>query len=71
MDNVFQVHERTEEMDFLLLVIRKLLRTNSQSVKVGSKYILLLFLGRINFYVFDLQRACSKELTLKCVIIFY
>lgn len=36
VDNVFQVHERTEEMDFLLLVIRKLLRTNSQSVKVGS-----------------------------------
>lgn len=35
VDDVFQVHERTEEMDFLLLVIRKLLRTNSQSVKVG------------------------------------
>ncbi|XP_050752879.1 ATP-dependent RNA helicase TDRD9 isoform X3 [Gymnogyps californianus] len=31
---VDEVHERTEEMDFLLLVIRKLLRTNSQSVKV-------------------------------------
>ncbi|XP_065540773.1 ATP-dependent RNA helicase TDRD9 isoform X3 [Lathamus discolor] len=30
----YQVHERTEEMDFLLLVIRKLLHTNSQSVKV-------------------------------------
>ncbi|KFV11031.1 Putative ATP-dependent RNA helicase TDRD9, partial [Tauraco erythrolophus] len=29
-----EVHERTEEMDFLLLVIRKLLRSNSQSVKV-------------------------------------
>ncbi|XP_071894342.1 ATP-dependent RNA helicase TDRD9 isoform X3 [Anas platyrhynchos] len=29
-----EVHERTEEMDFLLLVVRKLLRTNSQSVKV-------------------------------------
>ncbi|XP_065540772.1 ATP-dependent RNA helicase TDRD9 isoform X2 [Lathamus discolor] len=29
-----EVHERTEEMDFLLLVIRKLLHTNSQSVKV-------------------------------------
>ncbi|XP_072720878.1 ATP-dependent RNA helicase TDRD9 isoform X2 [Ciconia boyciana] len=29
-----EVHERTEEMDFLLLVIRKLLRTNSRSVKV-------------------------------------
>lgn len=54
MDNVFQVHERTEEMDFLLLVIRKLLRTNSQSVKVGSKYILLLFCARINFYTFFL-----------------
>ncbi|XP_042302937.1 ATP-dependent RNA helicase TDRD9 isoform X2 [Sceloporus undulatus] len=29
-----EVHERTEEMDFLLLVIRKLLRTNSRFVKV-------------------------------------
>ncbi|XP_074439952.1 ATP-dependent RNA helicase TDRD9 isoform X2 [Larus michahellis] len=29
-----EVHERTEEMDFLLLVIRKLLRTKSQTVKV-------------------------------------
>ncbi|XP_068016320.1 ATP-dependent RNA helicase TDRD9 [Melanerpes formicivorus] len=29
-----EVHERTEEMDFLLLVIRKLLHTNPQSVKV-------------------------------------
>uniref|UniRef100_A0A8B9C312 ATP-dependent RNA helicase TDRD9 n=1 Tax=Anser brachyrhynchus TaxID=132585 RepID=A0A8B9C312_9AVES len=29
-----EVHERTEEMDFLLLVVRKLLHTNSQSVKV-------------------------------------
>ncbi|KAK2497836.1 hypothetical protein MC885_006939 [Smutsia gigantea] len=29
-----EVHERTEEMDFLLLVVRKLLRTNSRSVKV-------------------------------------
>ncbi|NXG70597.1 TDRD9 helicase, partial [Baryphthengus martii] len=29
-----EVHERTDEMDFLLLVVRKLLRTNSQSVKV-------------------------------------
>ncbi|NXP07566.1 TDRD9 helicase, partial [Thinocorus orbignyianus] len=29
-----EVHERTEEMDFLLLMIRKLLHTKSQSVKV-------------------------------------
>ncbi|NXG46955.1 TDRD9 helicase, partial [Psilopogon haemacephalus] len=29
-----EVHERTEEMDFLLLVIRKLLHANPQSVKV-------------------------------------
>ncbi|KAM4690496.1 ATP-dependent RNA helicase TDRD9 [Rhinophrynus dorsalis] len=29
-----EVHERTEEMDFLLLVVRKLLRTNSRMVKV-------------------------------------
>uniref|UniRef100_A0A8C5Q3T8 ATP-dependent RNA helicase TDRD9 n=1 Tax=Leptobrachium leishanense TaxID=445787 RepID=A0A8C5Q3T8_9ANUR len=29
-----EVHERTEEMDFLLLIVRKLLRTNSRLVKV-------------------------------------
>lgn len=29
-----QVHERTEEMDFLLLVLRKLLNSNSRYVKV-------------------------------------
>ncbi|XP_067847822.1 ATP-dependent RNA helicase TDRD9 [Heptranchias perlo] len=29
-----EVHERTEEMDFLLLVVRKLLRTNSRFIKV-------------------------------------
>ncbi|XP_023111882.2 ATP-dependent RNA helicase TDRD9 isoform X7 [Felis catus] len=29
-----EVHERTEEMDFLLLVVRKLLRTNSRFVKI-------------------------------------
>ncbi|XP_066550485.1 ATP-dependent RNA helicase TDRD9 [Amia ocellicauda] len=29
-----EVHERTEEMDFLLLVVRKLLRSNSRYVKV-------------------------------------
>ncbi|XP_048340600.1 ATP-dependent RNA helicase TDRD9-like [Sphaerodactylus townsendi] len=29
-----EVHERTEEMDFLLLVVRKLLHTNSRFVKV-------------------------------------
>ncbi|KAH0620332.1 hypothetical protein JD844_020629, partial [Phrynosoma platyrhinos] len=32
----YQVHERTEEMDFLLLVIRKLLHTNSRFVKEVS-----------------------------------
>lgn len=29
-----EVHERDEEIDFLLLVVRKLLRTNSTTVKV-------------------------------------
>ena len=29
-----EVHERDEDMDFLLLVVRKLLHTNSRSVKV-------------------------------------
>ncbi|XP_051477823.1 ATP-dependent RNA helicase TDRD9 isoform X1 [Apus apus] len=47
-----EVHERTEETDFLLLVIRKLLHTNSQSVKV------ILMSASINceefFYYFSL-----------------
>ncbi|XP_077323696.1 ATP-dependent RNA helicase TDRD9 isoform X1 [Lithobates pipiens] len=29
-----EVHERTEEMDFLLMIVRRLLRTNSRMVKV-------------------------------------
>lgn len=29
-----EVHERDQDMDFLILVVRKLLRTNSRSVKV-------------------------------------
>lgn len=29
-----EVHERDQDMDFLLLLVRKLLRTNSRSVKV-------------------------------------
>ncbi|XP_044127975.1 ATP-dependent RNA helicase TDRD9 [Bufo gargarizans] len=29
-----EVHERTEEMDFLLMIVRKLIRTNSRMVKV-------------------------------------
>lgn len=29
-----EVHERDEDMDFLLLVVKKLLRTNSSTVKV-------------------------------------
>lgn len=29
-----EVHERDQEMDFLLIVIRKLLTTNSRGVKV-------------------------------------
>lgn len=29
-----EVHERDEDMDFLLLVVKKLLRTNSMNVKV-------------------------------------
>uniref|UniRef100_A0A8K9V571 RNA helicase n=1 Tax=Oncorhynchus mykiss TaxID=8022 RepID=A0A8K9V571_ONCMY len=31
---MFQVHERTEELDFLLLVVRKLLHSNSRYIKV-------------------------------------
>lgn len=29
-----EIHERNQELDFLLLVVRKLLRTNSRTVKV-------------------------------------
>ncbi len=36
--NLVQVHERTEELDFVLLVVRKLLRTNSRYVKVCSAH---------------------------------
>lgn len=32
-----EVHERSIEMDFLLLIIKKLIRTNSQSVRVSNK----------------------------------
>lgn len=32
-----QVHERSEELDFLLLIVRKLLRSNSRYVKVIVK----------------------------------
>lgn len=32
-----EVHERTLEMDFLILVIKKLMRINSQSVRVSDK----------------------------------
>ncbi|KAM7164885.1 ATP-dependent RNA helicase TDRD9 isoform 2-T2 [Macrochelys suwanniensis] len=32
-----EVHERTEEMDFLLLVVRKLLHTNSRFVKLSPQ----------------------------------
>lgn len=53
----FQVHERTEEMDFLLLVVRKLLRTNSQSVKVSSKHVLVVSFKNKLLHVFDLQRV--------------
>ncbi len=48
--NLVQVHERTEELDFLLLVIRKLLRTNSRYVKVCSAH-------------FNSHRFCTVILT--------
>lgn len=51
------MHERTEEMDFLLLVVRKLLRTNSQSVKVSSKHVLVVSFKNKLLHVFDLQRV--------------
>lgn len=34
---VLQVHERTEDLDFLLLVVKKLLHSNSRFVKVCAK----------------------------------
>lgn len=54
MDIVFQVHERTEEIDFLLLVTRKLLYTNSQSVKVGSNSVSAIFSCKKMFVFFYL-----------------
>lgn len=35
--HLLKVHERTDEMDFLLLILRKLLQSNSPYVKVISK----------------------------------
>lgn len=61
MDIVFQVHERTEEIDFLLLVTRKLLYTNSQSVKVGSNSVSAIFSCKKMFVFFYLWRSCFKE----------
>lgn len=34
-----EVHERSLEMDFLLLVIKSLLKTNSQSTRVSNYYL--------------------------------
>lgn len=34
-----EVHERDSEMDFLLLVVRRFLRTNSKTTKVYISYL--------------------------------
>uniref|UniRef100_H2ZYQ6 ATP-dependent RNA helicase TDRD9 n=1 Tax=Latimeria chalumnae TaxID=7897 RepID=H2ZYQ6_LATCH len=62
-----EVHERTDEMDFLLLIVRKLLQTNSRFVKVilmsatinckeFADYFAVPFLNRLNpAYVFEVE----------------
>ncbi|XP_043930431.1 ATP-dependent RNA helicase TDRD9 [Protopterus annectens] len=62
-----EVHERTEDMDFLLLVVRKLLRTNSRFVKVilmsatinckeFADYFAIPVLNKLNpAYIFEVE----------------
>ncbi|XP_058242140.1 ATP-dependent RNA helicase TDRD9 isoform X1 [Hemibagrus wyckioides] len=64
-----EVHERTEELDFLLLVVRKLLRSNSRFVKVilmsatincteFAEYFGTPFRNQLNpAYVFEVEGA--------------
>eukprot|EP00064_Thunnus_orientalis_P020008 superscaffoldBa00005280_g20139 len=65
----YQVHERTEEMDFLLLVLRKLLHSNSRYVKIilmsatincrqFAEYFGTPIRGKMNpAYVFEVEGA--------------
>jgi len=47
-----EVHERTLEMDFLLLVIKKLLNTNSQSTRVSSlKFVYIGISQKLTFLI--------------------
>jgi ATP-dependent RNA helicase TDRD9 len=48
-----EVHERNQDMDFTLLIVRKLLRTNSRGVKVRSWYYTVLV-------VFNLTLQCHQ-----------
>lgn len=41
-DVFFKVHERDQETDFCLLVVRKMLRTNSRHVKVCNVTLYIL-----------------------------
>ncbi|XP_056151357.1 ATP-dependent RNA helicase TDRD9 [Lampris incognitus] len=64
---VDEIHERTEEMDLLLLVLKKLLRTNSRYVKIilmsatincreFAEYFGTLIRGQMNpAYVFEME----------------
>ncbi|XP_034432345.1 ATP-dependent RNA helicase TDRD9 isoform X2 [Hippoglossus hippoglossus] len=64
-----EVHERTEEMDFLLLVLKKLLHSNSRYVKIilmsatincrqFAEYFGTLIRGKMNpAYVFEVEGA--------------
>ncbi|XP_040916868.1 ATP-dependent RNA helicase TDRD9 [Toxotes jaculatrix] len=66
---VDEVHERTEEMDFLLLVLRKLLHSNSRYVKIilmsatincrqFAEYFSTTVRGKMNpAYVFEVEGA--------------
>ena len=46
-----EVHERDLEMDFLMLLVRKLLRSNSRSVKVNElfTYVVMCSLNMSHF----------------------
>ncbi|KAM3849979.1 ATP-dependent RNA helicase TDRD9-like [Diretmus argenteus] len=64
-----EVHERTEEMDFILLILRKLLHSNSRYVKIilmsatidcsqFAEYFATSIRGRMNpAYVFEVEGA--------------
>ena len=55
-----QIHDRDLDTDFCLLVVRKLLRTNSKHVKVGSQHCCRHRVG---------HRDGRKKTSLECAIV--